>query len=168
MDPWRVNESDIADRPTVGKVATDAAAGPDERINSVELQEAIHKGNTSDDSYESQIDQALERGKKAHEGEFYLVVLFKKERLLQNVVRQYFFTRISCPTPEFDQTVYRYHPKSDQLEFIWTVPDWGTVEKLCHYRADIHPDQQELADYAYRFKHGLLDRECAKLNKELA
>lgn len=168
MDPWRVKESDSADREPVGKIATDLQQRPDERVNPIELQEAVHKGNTTDDSWESQIAQAVARGKKDFSGEFYVVVLFKKERLLHNVVRQYFLSRKSCPSPEYDQTVYKYHPASDELEYLWTVPDKQSVEALVAHRHEIHPDQQHLADFAYRFKYGLLDRECLKLNKELS
>lgn len=138
----------------------------DEKINPVDLQKSIHKGNEGSDSFESQIFECIERGIKAFGQDFFVVVVFKKERLLQNVVRQYFIPRLSCPTPEYDQVVYKYHYKPHDLEFIWVVPDQETCMNIPLFDNFLPAEQQELIKFARRFKSGDLDKKCAALNGE--
>ena len=49
---------------------------------------------------------------------FFIVVLTKRERLLINVVRNYFFYRRTCPTPNYDQAVYQYVKEDDELKLL--------------------------------------------------
>jgi len=139
----------------------------DEKINPIELQRAIHKGHKNEDSFEYQIYLTLERGKKETDGDFYVVVLFKKERLLQNVIRQYFFYRLSCPTPEFDQIVYKYHRKDDRLDFMWVIPDQTHVMHLAEIEHQIDPEQLQLIQFIKDFKSGKLDQLSARENNEI-
>lgn len=53
--------------------------------------------------------------------DFYVVLVNNKERLMQGV-RSLVFTRISCPTPVYSQSVWKYHQESGQLEYLWTIP----------------------------------------------
>ena len=149
---------------TVGQYAYELQQKKDEKINPIDLQREVHKGNSSDDSYENQVRMAVDRGRAEFGGNFYVVVLFKKERLLQNVIRQYFFPRRSCPTPEYDQVLYRYHCFDDKLEFIWVIPDKGTVEALPLISKDLTPEQKEFYQYILDFRTGKLDKICEKLN----
>ena len=79
----------------------------------VDMQREIHKGTSSRRSFEEEIHATIQRAliDPNIQGDFYIVVLFKKERILKNVVRQYFFYRQSFPTPEYDQSVYKFHYK---------------------------------------------------------
>lgn len=151
---------------TVGAKALELQGKTDEKINAIDLQKEIHKGHSSDDSFESQVWQVVDRGRNFYEGDFFVVVLFKKERLFHNVVRQYFLPRQSCPTPEYDQIVYKYYRKEDKIEFIWVVPDIQTVRHLDIYRRDLPDDQQWFLQFIRDFKSGELDKRCIQLNKE--
>ncbi len=155
----------ISSEKKIGMYATELQQ-KDEKINPVDLQKTIHKGNQSEDSFENQIFECIERGIKMFEHDFYIVVLFKKERLLQNVVRQYFIPRRSCPTPEFDQVVYKYHYIPHDLEFIWVVPDQETCMNIGAFDMCLPGEQQSLIKFAQMFKNGDLDRKCAALNGE--
>ena len=148
---------------TVGQYSYELLQKND-KINPIDLQRQIHKGNTSKDSYENQLLQALERGKSLYEQNFFLVVLFKKERLMINTVRQYFFPRRSCPTPEYDQVVYFYKRKSDNLFFIWIVPDKETCKMLYSQRKNLSPEFSELVRFVADFKSGKLDKISDDLN----
>jgi len=53
---------------------------------------------------------------------FYVCVITKKERLMDNVLRNYFLARSTCPTPQYDQTVYKYHRDSGAIQFLWVLP----------------------------------------------
>jgi len=152
---------------TVGAYSYEFQQRPDEKINPIDLQRQIHKGNSNEDSFENQVRIAVERGKKYLEGNFYVVVLFKKERLLKNVVRQYFFPRKSCPTPEYDQIVYHYFPSEERLDFLWVVPDKQSTIDLPLMGKELPEDQQELVQFSKDFNSGKLDRLCEILNKNL-
>ena len=83
---------------TVGSIALEKLKRPEDH-NSIDLQQEIHKGYASEKSYEEEIWDCVDRGLKdpSIEGDFYVVVLVKKERLLQNIIRNYFLYRKSCP-----------------------------------------------------------------------
>ena len=151
---------------TVGKYSYELQQKTDENINPIELQRAIHEGNESEDSFENQVRLAVERGCKDFDGDFYITVLFKKERLMVNVVRQYFIPRESCPRPEYDQIVYRYHRDSHDLEFIWVIPDKMTCEVLPANKALLAPDQKDLLKFIIQFQNGELDQLSDTLNEK--
>lgn len=151
---------------TVGKLSRDLSMQDDLKINPIDLQRAIHKGHNSEDSFEHQLLTCLERGKNAIDGPFFIVVLAKKERVMHNVVRQYFLFRHTCPTPEYDQTVYRFDPKDEHLEYLWTVPDKETTTGLAMMGNSVEPEYRQLAKFCSDFMLGNLDRKCARLNGE--
>jgi len=130
-----------------------------------ELQDAM-QGGSSSDSFENQVRECVERGCRAFDGDFYVVVILKKERLMQNVMRQYFLPRQSCPTPEWDQVVYFFSKESCSLKFLWTVPDRGICQYLSSpgFIPDVH--EMELYRCVCEFNDGTLLALCKKLNKE--
>lgn len=101
-----------------------------------------------------------------HEGDFYVVILLKKEKLLENVLRNYFLQTISCPTPTWDQTVYKYHKNDDKLEYLWTVPDRETCLTFQENAPDIVPEEKWLLRQILEFHDGTLLRLARKLNGE--
>lgn len=153
---------------TIGEYSYELQQKPDEKINPIDLQREVHKGNTNEDSFENQIRLTVERGEKVYEKDFFVVVLFRKERLkgLQNVLRQQFFHRRSCPTPEFDQTVYKYHKNDTRLEYLWTIPNWQWAHYMQENKFLFPLDQQVLIQLVDDFFTGKLNELCAKLNKE--
>lgn len=156
----------ISANKTVGAYSYEMQQKPDEKINPIDLQREIHRGNNNEDSFENQVRLATERGEEDFEGDFFVVVLFKKERLLKNVVRQYFFPRKSCPIPEYDQVVYKYFRKEQRLDFIWVVPDKQNTIDLAVMGTELPKEQQELVQFVRDFNSGKLDRLCDLLNKK--
>jgi len=133
-----------------------------------EMQTEIHKGSNSKKSYEEEIWETVDRALKddAIKGDFYVVVLFKKERHLQNIVRQYFFYRNSCPTPEYDQTVYHVRRMDRKIKYLWTVPDVATCKWL-PLRVNELPDEQlHLVKMIQDFNSGELEKVARKMNDE--
>lgn len=167
-------KANVGKKEPIGKVALDlqqkALKGHSDSTDAIELQREIHKGSNSEKSYEEEVWECVDRGRKdpAISKDFFITVLFKKERHLQNIIRQYFLYRQSCPTPEYDQTVYKYHRKDDDLEYLWTVPNnvacLALVKDL--EAGVIHPDHETLAHMAEAFLNRDLDKYCAKLNGE--
>ena len=99
-------------------------------------------------------------------GDFYIVVTTKKERLMSNVLRNYFFGRFSCPTPEYDQTVYKYHRKDDQIEFLWVVPCKETCEVMKSDPLGVPQEEKELLKFVLDFEDGSLLRLSKGFNGE--
>lgn len=111
--------------------------------------------------------EATNKGKKdLVSKDFYIVVLTKRERLMQNVFRHYFFTRLSCPTPDYDQAVYRYSALRDEVEFVWVVPDPYTCNYFIENSITIPPEDRCLLDYVFKFKDGTLDKLARHFNGE--
>jgi hypothetical protein len=54
--------------------------------------------------------------------DFYIVLLMKVEKIGQSP-RTFVLARHSCPTPVYKQSVWKYHHISDNLEFLWAIPD---------------------------------------------
>lgn len=74
---------------------------------------------------------------------FYICVCMKTERM-GNVPRTWTFARRSCPTPTFQQSVWKYHHKSGSLEFLWSIPD------AVRYYHIINNPQFYIADKGYQ------------------
>ena len=54
--------------------------------------------------------------------DFYIVLITTTDRVLRqpNIIP---LARKSCPTPVYKQSVWKYKTFSDQLEFLWSIPD---------------------------------------------
>ena len=151
---------------TVVKKALELQSKKDEKINPIDLQREIHKGSNSKKSYIEKVQDCVKEGCKEREGDFYIVCLIKKERHLQNIIRPYIFHRKSCPSPDFDQTVYKFHRKDFKLEYLWCIPDRNTYINIILYKNVLPLEQNELIEHVLNFKSGKLDQLCAKLNGE--
>jgi hypothetical protein len=149
-------------RPTVGKLVYDEMQKTPETYDPVEVEREVHK------EYEDQIMQAVVDGKKKHLSDFYVVVETKKERLMHNVVRNYFFTRISCPTPIYDQTVYKYSKNSDKIEFLWVIPARDICNIMKTYSHEVQDSNKELLQYVLDFYDNTLLKKSKRLNREAA
>lgn len=145
---------------TVGKIASDLMQKEAPTRDPIELQREMHK------DYVTHIHDAIFRGKQDFSGDFYIVVVTKKERLMENVIRNYFFPRRSCPTPEWDQTVYRYKRADDLIEFLWVVPSKDTCQLFKQNALQITPEEKELLGFVMDFTDGTLFKLAKKLNRE--
>jgi len=78
---------------------------------------------------------------------FYIVLLNVADRVLRTS-RTVTVARLSCPTPTYKQSVWKYMHGSDGLEFLWSIPD-----SILYYHI-LHNKNQYLAD-----------KECSELAK---
>lgn len=145
---------------TVGTSSSELSQKQPDTRDPIELQREIHKG------YESNVIEAVDRGIKEIHGDFFVVVTTKKERLMQNVIRNYFSVRKTCPTPEYDQTVYQYFRKDDKLEFLWVLPSKDTCELLHLNMLGVSKEERDLLYFVLSFYDGSLLRKAKKLNGE--
>lgn len=165
------NQTPKEKKPTVGEesLKLQKKTGEKDAPDSIELQQEIHRGTNSKKSYEEEVWETVDRGRRdsAIEGDFFVVVLFKKERHLKNIVRQLFFYRQSCPTPEYDQTVYQYHRKDDEMEYLWTVPNNAACLFLPRIEKSLPEEQRWLVSMVNSFNKGELDQLAERLNQVL-
>jgi hypothetical protein len=146
---------------TVGKVASDLI------IKAIDNNHSAHEQmQESLTDYESNVFQCINDNKAKFPDRMFIVVLTKKEKLLQNVLRNYFFARSSCPTPDYDQTVYQYNYIRDDVEFLWTVPARDICHELRDNALSCPDDEKELLGYVLSFGDGTLFQLAKKLNGE--
>ena len=147
-------------RDTVGKISQELLQKEPETRDPIEIQREVHK------QYEKNIIDCIDRHKGVYTGDFYLEVITKKERLMQNVLRNYFFATQECPTPTYDQTVYKYHRATDTPEFLWVVPAKDICEMLTINAIDVAKSERELLNFVLEFNDGTLLKRAKKLNGE--
>lgn len=129
--------------------------------------EAVHLEDSQVSRAKEFIDNVLlcvENGKKLFDGDFYCVTTYKNEHTMKRVFRHIHFPTKDCPTPTWDQTVYKYHRKDDHLEFIWTIPDPKTCTYLSTNALLVPADQKELLQFVLEFHDGTLDKRAMLLN----
>ena len=75
---------------------------------------------------------------------FYVIFQNKKERLMQNVIRRYFYGRETEPTPTYDIGVYKCDPITQKIDFKWTIPDQATYFDMLINANRYPPEKQQL------------------------
>jgi len=149
-------------RETVGKISWDLLAKADILDHSADEQMREQL-----DTFEEEMYKAIDRGKQTFPDGFYIVVETKKEPKMKNVIRNYFIIRQSCPTPQYDNAVYRYHSISEQLEFLWVLPSRQVYNMMKENALDIQKEERQLLQFVLEDADGTLLRKCRQLNGEL-
>jgi len=147
---------------TVGKISSDLKQKAPDSRDPIEIQRAIHK------DYEKHFSECVDNAKKTYGGDFYVCVITKKERLMDNVLRNYFLARSTCPTPDYDQTVYKYHRASGAIQFLWVLPSKDTCDLFKQNALQIAPEEKHLLTYILMDSSGELLALSKKLNGESA
>ena len=99
-------------------------------------------------------------------GDFYIEVVTYVPRLFKNTTHQTFFARKSCPTPNYDQAVFRYNSKEERIEEIWVLGDRKTCYYFIQNTKQIRPDMMQTYEYVKRYDDKSLYRLCKELNGE--
>ncbi len=145
---------------TVGQVSTELKSKKSENYTAMELQEGMQE------NYMKELWECIHTNQDLYENVFYIEVLTKHERVLNNVFRNYFFARKTCPTPFYDQTVWHYNKARDKLTYLWTVPSHQDCDYYIHHQNVVVPDERELLSFVLRYKDGTLLRLAQGLNEE--
>jgi len=145
---------------TVGAVARELMLKDTHAQDPVELRREMLE------DFEANVYECISLGKKDLIGDFFVVVLLKKEHLMQNVLRNYFAFRSTCPTPDWDQTVYRYHSSNDTVEILWVVPSKDACRFFMSNAMTIAKDKRDILRYVLDFEDGTLLRIAKKFNGE--
>jgi hypothetical protein len=149
------------DRKNIGEISQDLLAKEPDTNDPIELQQEMQYS-----SFEDEFNQAFNRASGKYASDFYIVVINQRFRLFSNVIRTYFIDRISCPTPDYDQTVYRIEKKTGKIEFLWTIPDKNSCQDLYENALMLDPEYTQLLQYVLDFYDGTLLNKTKLLNKE--
>ncbi len=146
---------------TAGQVATDL------------MQRDVHGDITAGErmqemlgEYEHGVLDAVRSGQAQYTGDFFIVALIKRERLMNNVFRNYFIPRKSCPSPHYDQIVYHYHRADDRIEFLWSLPSVVAIQNLLAHKHELDSSFFPLLQFVLDFLDGKLEKKAQLLNNE--
>lgn len=145
---------------TIGSLVNEIREKDQETRDPIELQRELQK------NYLDELVTCVLKDRANYDGDFYVVVLTKRERLMQEVMRNYFFSRKSCPTPDYDQALYRYNAQAEEIEYIWCIPDRETCRIFKENALRIVPEEHELLQHVLDFADGTLYRLAKSLNNE--
>lgn len=151
---------------TAGKIVTDILSKDPELIKDP-IDEARSVRLEMQKDYVQKVENTIQEGLKTYSGDFFVVVEGKREKLMPNVIRNFIFHRNTCPTPHYDQTVYHYHRKTDEVEFLWVIPDKRTCEWMKKYPLDVPESERDLLNLVYDFYDDNLLEKAKILNKEV-
>jgi hypothetical protein len=150
-------------RETVGKIVYDNILKDDQtRVNAYELQQGMQE------DYIKNLIECTQAATKTYAGDFFVVVLTKREKVLVGVLRNYFLARESCPTPFYEQSVYRFEHATGDLHYVWTVPDQDTCVYLVKNALSVPSEEQQLLKFVIDFFDGSLLAKAKKYNGEEA
>jgi len=146
---------------TVSAIAKELSTKKQEKISVSDQRDAMLV------EYEKNMhDCASEALKKFDNMDFFVVVITKREPLVENTLRHYFVARQSCPTPDYDQTVYKYYRKGHSFEFIWVIPSKDTCLTYLQNTSFVDPKEYDLLKFVTEFADGTLHKVCKRLNNE--
>jgi len=151
----------MATRKTIGALSQELLQKEFDTRDPIELQREMQK------KYIDSLIECVEHNKHLHKGDFYIIVITKKEPLMQNVMRNYFFARNSCPTPDYDQSVFRYKSATEELEFLWCIPDRETCFIFLENKDKVVFEETELLQNIIDFNDGSLYKLAKKFNNEV-
>lgn len=145
---------------TLGAIVNDLSQKSPDSRDPIEIQRELQK------DYMKNLLEAVDRGYKKYPSNFFIHVETKAEPLLPNTFRNYFIDKQCCPTPNYDQSVFRYNREAGQIEYLWTIPDRETCHHFKANAAIIAPEERGLLSFILKFDSGELLRLCKKYNGE--
>jgi hypothetical protein len=153
----------IMNRETVGKISSDLL------IKSVDnTHSAYEQMLESLTDFDKHMHETIDRLKKDWPSQdFYIVVITKKERLMTNVLRNYFLGRLSCPTPDYDQAVYCYKSPIDKIDFLWVIPSKDTCTEMIRDPLGVPAEENQLLKYVLDYADGTLFKLSKTKNGEV-
>jgi hypothetical protein len=148
----------------IGKISSDLLSKSSDPVTVVDQARAM----TED--YMDNLVECAKSGVKAYSSlnkpYFFVVVLTKIERLMRNVYKNYFLHRLTCPHPNYDQTVYKYDLVNHNLELLWVVPDRNTCFTYMNSPKVVDPEELPLLEYVLKYESKELYRLAKQLNNE--
>lgn len=161
---------------TVGEISTDLLLKTSAPLSPIEIQRATENEFLANLQWAvnhelketdcTEVCKAACLTRSASTKDFYVSVLTKSEKKLANVLRNYFVVTHDCPTPFFDQSVWKYVYKRGDLVYLWTVPNQETALTLKQNRNIVVPSEHQSLQFVLDYYDGTLHRFAKGLNGE--
>lgn len=145
---------------TVGSQYLEVAYKQPETRDPIELQREMQR------EYVDNVKKCILDYRKDHPNDFFIVNITKREKLMPNLLRNYFFARDTCPTPDWDQSVYYYNHAYETVAYLWTVPDRDTCIYFRENALHVTPEEKQLLQFVLQFFDGTLLNIAKRFNKE--
>ena len=143
-------------------------------LSEVSLKQSQNDNGTDDlmeiaesrfSTFEDNVRIAIERGRKEYpNSDFYVYVNHKRETILSKVIRNLYGVRRTCPNPNNEQTVYKFHAKDERLEFIWSVPNRDICKFMYENRTLVSPEDYDVLRTIIDFRDGELYKKALMLD----
>ncbi len=98
---------------------------------------------------------------------FYVCVTTKREYLAKNTIRNYFESKYDCPTPQFEQVVYKIRQGGNEWQLMWTIPNKEACIYLKRNALFVDESERQLLKWVLDFSEGKLDQLAQKENGEV-
>lgn len=137
---------------TVGQASYEILSKKQDAQPVIDTQREMLKG------YYDELIKAVYSGIEQYGSEkpFYICVHTRRERTMVNVIRNLFHPRQTRPSPTYDLALYWYDPKTEQLSFVWCIPDKQTVEDLIANEIYLDKEHLPLLGFCKSFIAGTL------------
>jgi hypothetical protein len=132
----------------------------------LETTDCREQGAEMTKQYIPQLLSAFEEGKKNYKEDFFVVCMHKRDGYFQNVIRKVFIIRLTCPSPDYNQSVFMYDKKKDAIEFLWCIPSRRMALDLLENMNIADQEHVELIKNILDFRDGTLMKKAKKLNRE--
>jgi len=104
--------------------------------------------------------------RSAYLDDVYITYEVKQEKLMPHIHRFRFTWNIDCPTPTYDQTIFKYVHDTGDLKYMWTIPDREACLTLLQNAKLVVPEERQLLEFVIRFANGDLFKVMKKENGE--
>lgn len=111
--------------------------------------------------------KCIENGKKHFDGDFYIELERIADRIVPDHERRFFFARVDCPIPFYDQAVYKYNKHKNEVSMLWNLPDIEYAEELRYKISDLKEGERELRENVIKFYNRDLAILAYNENKEV-
>lgn len=140
---------------TVGKIAYDLLENPDKKQSVVETQQSMQTGYM--DEIQTAAERAINESQYPDQDEFYVIAMRKRERHMVNVVRMFYYTRATRPTPAWDIDVWKVDQKKGDLFYCYSLPDIKTGHMMLESPQDFLPEDSDLVSFVHQFANETLE-----------
>lgn len=134
---------------TVGKAAYELLRKAPEKINVIDMQREMQKSTAKE------LDDIISRHRH-YEKRYYIYLMYQRDRIIPNLIRQKFIVRRTRPEPIYDTSLFSYDNESSELKYHWTIPDEETCQYLLANESSLSSEERELCVFVKQFADGTL------------
>ena len=135
---------------TVGQASYELQQKPPEKISVIDMQREMQK------SFASELSDTINKNRHLN-SLYYIKVMFRKDRLMSNVIRQQFIAPyFAKPLPDYDISLYSFDNRTQELKYYWTIPDPDSCAYMMLNSKDLPEEQKPLLEFVKLFSEGKL------------